>query len=858
MNRWLDRAVSLVPLLFAIPVLGGAAISLGRLISTADPDAEFGNTVNADAAALYLGQPLYQDPQEGYTGILYTPLLPVVVSALYRVSLWTGWPLVIVLLAALAMAGITARLAHRPSDGGLGERLLTGAEALGIGALGFALVTCVQLNGIYGGNGLHDQVAWALGLAGLLAVPAAAKGSGRATVLAILLLTAAVWTKQNAALAGVAAALWLVLAGTARLVSVRRAAGLVGVLLGLNLALLGLANVLTSGWEAYFNFLVPSRHPLGDLGDGSILSTLPKFLREELLPATALAIAFGGVLGLTVASRRLPDLGRRLRAPGRGPKERAVKVAARLRGNIGRLDVVLIPLLVTLGAAIWLRATGVVTLHFLIAPNPVAALLTDVVVPALGLLALFALVLWLRLAAPAALRGSGRPWRWAARLAGTSPEGRLASILSVSILVGAPAAFYLRQKIGADDHYYTGIAWALVLLGALAWRAARSGGRGGSLVAGGAVLALFAAMALVSPYSEEQQDRPNAVNLPSLDRPDDEGAEQEAWLTVFFPRTGLVPVNDWTSVDPGLRRYARRHLVFHGEYGDLNFRDQRLVWPNYDNFSGNLAGGRAPGFLLEGWLNRRFDAVNAPFATDERSEEFVSGSGLWEENYLWKLNEVVAAGYIRMGGTPEAMVARRPGPHLAPWMRYCFGPFEIAGTALRINRGGGFWCQAPGASTLELRKTPAFYSDLRTDEAVRSVEGTLVGELPRGRGFLELGLEARGGVALRLRADARPREGVRVRALSGDRVLQSLRLPAPRGGVRARTVALRLERGPAPVAELALEGRGVTVRLPSFGEKTVLRLGASGDSGAVLDLSRLRIESERSRGLLPQERPRVR
>ncbi len=81
-----------MPALFAVPVLGGIGVSLVRLVLTENPTADFSSTVNDDAAALYLGQPLYQDPDQGYSGILYTPLLPAVVSLLYRVHVWTGWP----------------------------------------------------------------------------------------------------------------------------------------------------------------------------------------------------------------------------------------------------------------------------------------------------------------------------------------------------------------------------------------------------------------------------------------------------------------------------------------------------------------------------------------------------------------------------------------------------------------------------------------------------------------------------------------------------------------------------------------------------------------------------------------------
>ena len=64
-------------------------MTLVRLLLTDHAEADFSPTVSDDATALFLGQPLYQDPDEGYSGIFYTPLFPAIVSLLYRAHVWT-------------------------------------------------------------------------------------------------------------------------------------------------------------------------------------------------------------------------------------------------------------------------------------------------------------------------------------------------------------------------------------------------------------------------------------------------------------------------------------------------------------------------------------------------------------------------------------------------------------------------------------------------------------------------------------------------------------------------------------------------------------------------------------------------
>ncbi|MGI8441125.1 MAG: hypothetical protein ACR2NV_13195 [Thermoleophilaceae bacterium] len=837
-GRWVDRAIGLVPLLFAVPVLGGVAVSLVRLLATGDPDAKFGTTVNADAAALWLGQPLYQDPGDGYSGILYGPLLPIVVSVLFRATIWTGWPLLLTILATLAMVGLAARLAYRPVSHAPAGRALAVLEALGIGALGWAVAASIQLNGIFGGNGMHDQVAWALGLAGLLLMPSAARSSRVALVGAVLLLSAAFWTKQNTIIASLAAVGWLGLGAMFGSIRPRRAVAFAVALLGLNVALLGAANLYTSGWEVVFNFIVPSRHPLGDLA-GSFYDSTVKFVREDLLPASTLALAVAAVTWLGVGVGRVRHQRARSRR-GEGPPPLALARATtrRLGTQLRSPRIVGLPLVVTLVAAVAFRRAEKLNLYFLTAPSERGkAFLEGLLFPGLILLVLLVALLAATLGAREGLRR-----RRAAAAPGSPPDAvpiawGLGSLLAVFLAVGIPLSFVFRQKVGADDNYYVGLVWAVAFVGALGWRRARAR-RDASLVAAAGLLALFAAMAVISP-GPEAEGRQNAVNLPELARTDP-GQESESWLTVFFPRTGLVPLNQPDEVAPDLRAYARTHLVYSDGYGDLNVRPQGLVWPNYDNFSGNLAGGIPPGYLLEAWLDRRFDAVSGPFETDERKEEFASGGGQWEENYLWKLNAVIRAGYEKRTVLPEDLWERRPGPSAAPWMRTCFGPFEVGGTAWRINRGGGFWCRPPGTDRLELRDTPAPYSDVRTTGEVTSAEGALGVALPRPGAF-DVSFEREGEPPTRLHGTPAPGGGVLLSVYRGTTPTGRATVPGRRG-VRGPAVELTLTRGADPGAlRLSVTGPGrATLGVPSLEGGAVLRLGATRGSGARFELARLR------------------
>jgi hypothetical protein len=236
-------------LLFGVPVALGIVISAIRLLGTRYPDLGYATVVNSDAEQLYLGHTLYQDPAHGYTGTIYTPLLAAVTSLLYHIYLWNGWPLLLVTGAGVALATLAARIAYLP--GGRRGRVVRLLGAAGVGGIAFWCVT--SFGGfIYTAN--TDELAWAFALFGLVAVADFGREPSRwRVVLAALLLSAGVWTKQTTAGVAVLALAWVFAIAAASMLSRKAAQLFTAVLIGVNVALLLVLNLLTNGWEFYIN-----------------------------------------------------------------------------------------------------------------------------------------------------------------------------------------------------------------------------------------------------------------------------------------------------------------------------------------------------------------------------------------------------------------------------------------------------------------------------------------------------------------------------------------------------------------------------------------------------------------------------
>ncbi|HEY7121029.1 MAG TPA: hypothetical protein VH329_00590 [Solirubrobacterales bacterium] len=285
----------------------------------------------------------------------------------------------------------------------------------------------------------------------------------------------------------------------------------------------------------------------------------------------------------------------------------------------------------------------------------------------------------------------------------------IAEVLAVFIALDAPAALYFRQAVGSTHNQFVGIAWALALLAAVGWALARRA-RGWTPIATGAVIVAAFAVSELSPVSRWLHDL-DLVVPPK---------EQRA---VVFPQPAA------------LLSYSKDHLVYHPGYAGIGVDAEADLYPDEFNVNGLNRAGRSDGYLERALLERRFDLVY-PFTSD-------GDAGPWEANYLWKLNQVIAAKYEPAPDLPEGLTAaravpypfapfvagpplvRRPGPDPAPWMSRCFAPFEIRGTDWTIGDGGGFWCRDAPA-ILDLRASPAAASEIRADGYNAPDPGTIL------------------------------------------------------------------------------------------------------------------------------------
>jgi hypothetical protein len=288
-ERVVRLALLALPVLFAGPIL----VSLVRVLVDAAQPHPFFNDISgttADARAIALGAPLYQDPAVGYTPLVYTPLMSLTMAGLNQLYTWDGWAIVLTILAEAGLIGLGVRLAWGSPEEGRPERAAAVAGAVGVGAMAFWLMAFVPFNFVFAPR--PDQLSWGLGLLGLAMVPAAARGSRRFQVAAVVLLTGAFWTKQTTLPVLLVAVLWLALEAGRGRVRVRTAVGLSLALLAINLVLLGAVVILTDGWAWRFIVEFPERraevvstlHSIGDL------------LESVLVPAGVAAVSWGAAL----------------------------------------------------------------------------------------------------------------------------------------------------------------------------------------------------------------------------------------------------------------------------------------------------------------------------------------------------------------------------------------------------------------------------------------------------------------------------------------------------------------------------------------------------------------------------------
>ena len=277
-------------------------------------------------------------------------------------------------------------------------------------------------------------------------------------------------------------------------------------------------------------------------------------------------------------------------------------------------------------------------------------------------------------------------------------------LILLFLVLQFPAAFTARRKQGGEINQYIGMLWGVAMLLALAHRMARRRPR--ALLSGIVAYALLIGAVHTGPIRSFVEER--AVPLPTT-----------------------YPTATFVAVPVALRDYARTHEVYTPFGSDLSSQFTHHSWPMQQNIVDLLAAGEQPMYLVDAFIERRFDAVQF---FDVSADPYASAFGKTEENYLWKLNQVLAAGYV-----PDASVGllvRKPGDVDLSWMRACFGPFNLAGNEWRIHHGGGLWCnEAPSALTM--RSSVAEVTEVETKGSI-DLGGTITGTLPGHRGSFEV------------------------------------------------------------------------------------------------------------------------
>jgi hypothetical protein len=281
---------------------------------------------------------------------------------------------------------------------------------------------------------------------------------------------------------------------------------------------------------------------------------------------------------------------------------------------------------------------------------------------------------------------AGWPYRWRPRRdAPWSTTAELGILLSAFVVIALPVSMYFRQKAGSNQYYYLGVDWGLALIAALAVGRAQRRSRGRVLA--DTALAAAAAFALIATFDRHQRFDLHSQHV------------------------------TFASVPPGLQMIAGHESLYDPVYSDLAAGSTHRVYSPVDNVVALLAAGVQPRGLIDALLERRFDAV-VPFdlalaPLSAYYNAYASGFGRYEDNYLWKLDVVIAAGYAPEAGSQLGVLVRRPGPDLAMALRSCFGPFRLAGAWFDIRHGGGLWCTSgSGGQTVSMRGSPAPISQL--------------------------------------------------------------------------------------------------------------------------------------------------
>ncbi len=257
-----ERAAALLraalPGVFAVAALAGIIITVYWLAVTPAVDTGVFRSESHDGLALYYGLGLFHNPASGgYAGLLYTPLQPALIALLDEIGIWNGWPVILTIAGVGAIALVTAGLAYRAAGGSEAPRPMRGALAFGsLGLGGIAIFLVCSIGGVLYLS-WSDGLVWGFAICGLVAGALARRPNGAA--VSIALMTLAFWTKQTAIVPAAVFCAWLLVLAYRGARTWRFAIGTIGALLVVNLLVLGVLNLLTGGWELYFNFTLATR-----------------------------------------------------------------------------------------------------------------------------------------------------------------------------------------------------------------------------------------------------------------------------------------------------------------------------------------------------------------------------------------------------------------------------------------------------------------------------------------------------------------------------------------------------------------------------------------------------------------------
>ncbi|HEX5924654.1 MAG TPA: hypothetical protein VFY45_12540 [Baekduia sp.] len=374
-------------------------------------------------------------------------------------------------------------------------------------------------------------------------------------------------------------------------------------------------------------------------------------------------------------------------------------------------------------------------------------------------------------------------------------DGQLLVLLVLFLVVTLSSETYLQRMQGGHENHLIGQTWALVLLVGLGWRWA--GRTGSTRLASGAVVAVLLGLGMTQGAIVLGMPDYGTVQAWQVPKVHDVVRFKEDAMATVLPRGQIL---DQLS-------------------GELGMRDGRV--PINQAACGLVAAGLSSLVLERDIANRRYPFI-VPWDPDVAQS--CSAFGKWEENYFWKLDRMVKAGYRpNTRGLPQPILERRPGPGAAASARdllRCFAPFRLGGVLFRIGRGGGLWCQrTPTDPHLILRETPAEVSEVLTDGVVTAIDGSLIATLPAGTGTVVIAASLGGLVNGKVQP------------------LVQLDAEAPD---RPTTAVITLGRVPADVPA------GAIVRQldPAAVEGTQLRIYATTGSGARLDFSHVRIRTK--------------